>query len=60
VTISCPDCLGLYGAASTDDPMLDDQLDGYLGGASLSSTVFNGRGRKKHFRQAMIELFSRR
>lgn len=44
VAASCPECEGLYGRSTTDDPVPDEQLEqGYLGGASLPPAGIEGR-----------------
>lgn len=54
VAVSCPDCPGLYGEASTDDPVPDEQLEqGYLGAASLPPAGIQGRNAEEVFRAAL-------
>lgn len=48
VTSSCPECSGIYGdSVSTEDPVPTDQLDGYLGGASLPPAAVERRDAKE-------------
>lgn len=61
VAASCPNCSGLYGRSSTDDPVPEEQLEqGYLGGSSLPPAGIDGRDAEEVLRTSLTWDFLER